>query len=373
MNTTDEQFRSDLAEALDASAHDVVPFDTAFLVDAGARRVRHRRLAAGATAAVAVVALAGGGWTLLNQAPQPLVAAPAPSVSPTPTASSPADGSVTISAGDPEQYPADYWDFKIKVVPGSSTPLEFYRVVDGVERLLLTSAEPTPGKSRLFTTPDAPSYVLGVGPADATNVTLLDTGRAAGFSGGDHLVPLGATGWKAFVIHLAQDPGSASDLALMWWRADGTPVSDNGAGHGITIRDRDDSYLVWALPGDNRVGIDGPDGGSSTSPGNSADGRLTILRGGLWMTNQVDNTYGGEYFHAIVVPGSVSKAEATWDDDRIIDERVTTHPWPEMDSTIVVVAATLPPQPGPEPHGGPLGLTGLTWTDAHGVRQEWKV
>ena len=44
MNTTDERrFRLDLAQALDASAHDIAPLDTAALVGAGARRVRRRR------------------------------------------------------------------------------------------------------------------------------------------------------------------------------------------------------------------------------------------------------------------------------------------------------------------------------------------
>ena len=67
MNTTDERrFRLDLAQALDASAHDIAPLETAALVGAGARRVRRRRVAGGAATMVGVLTLGGGSWALVN-------------------------------------------------------------------------------------------------------------------------------------------------------------------------------------------------------------------------------------------------------------------------------------------------------------------
>ncbi len=364
MNTLDEQFRADLAEALDASAHDVAPFDTSLLVDAGARKVRQRRAAAGAGMAAGVIALAGGGWAVLNQPRQPQVAAPAPTVTPAPIPSVARDTTARLVV------PGAEGSYEVTIQAGDPLVVGFAQVIDGtvsgVEKRQFPSGMSLVGQG----TVDG-QVVLGVVPREAVRVNLLENGNAGGH-GGVVLADLPGTAWKAFGVRLDMAPMAGEPITAMWWRADGTPVSDNGAGHGATIRDGEDSHLVWALPAENAVGLDGPHGGMTTSPGNVADGRITVLSGGMWVTNQVDNTYGGDYFYALIVRGTAIDAQAAWDDDRIVDERIIEQPWPEMDSTIVVVSATLPQQHGPQPDGGPIGLTGLTWTDADGVRQEWK-
>ena len=224
MNATDEQFRLDLAQALDASAHDIAPLDTAALVGAGARRVRQRRLAGGAAAMVGVLALGGGTWALVNGPERPQVAAPAPTVSPAESSTVPAPSSAELAVND--TYGVTH-HFVVRFTPTDPEPIAWYRVVDGREQLLATSAMPATGQARVLTGSDAPDVVVGVVPDEATHVALLAGGEFRGMAGSEEGTPLPGSGLDAVVWMVAPEHDTP-DLFPLWYRADGTPVSDQG-------------------------------------------------------------------------------------------------------------------------------------------------
>lgn len=373
MNTTDEQFRSDLAEALDASAHDVAPFDTTFLVDAGARRVRQRRIAAGATAAVAVLALAGGGWAVLGRGNEPIVAAPTPSPAAPTAPAAPVDATAVLTVpGTQSEGGNPATDFRVRVSGASDLTVEYSQVLDGTTTLLGRTLIGN-GAQVLWNTPSK-DVVLGLVPREATRAGLLEDANTGGTTAEGDLVDLPGTPYKAFAFRLYSVPAEPSPtLTVMWWLSDGTPVSNNGVGESVVFDEGSDRYSLWALPGDQRIGMDGPDGGWSRADwGATSDPRVKGIEGTSYVEDQGNGSYSARLRYIYVIKGELSGVAATFDDDRLVNKRVKTTPWPQMGGTAVFIGADLPTQPGPQVDGGPLGLTGLTWTDADGVRQEWK-
>lgn len=372
MNTTDEQFRSDLAEALDASAHDVAPFDVSLLVDAGARKVRQRRAAAGAGLAAGVIALAGGSWAVLNLPGPPRVAAPAPSPSPTPS-------EVSFPGNDPEDPNASLGtqvQFVARVVAGSPTPVHYYRVTDGVEELLASVPLPAAGTSLVLHSEQAPNSMIVLVPDDATSISLLGTGGSVSYVGGDRLLPLPGTALKAELVQVVS-PATSFDAsaAVLWWRADGVPVTNDEVGFARwTTLNPGGEVSTWVLPRAQRGGIRSLSDGVGSYTNLENRDPLTVLTTGFWTSygGPDEETYSQVHLFAGIVPGTISDVAITYDDERLVDRVVESQPWPEAGGTLVVGRAVLPPQPGRGQDDGSLGFTGMTWTDAHGVRQEWK-
>lgn len=367
MNTTDEQFRATLTHALDDAADGIAPFDTAALVDAGARHVRSRRLATGAAAMVGVLALAGGGWAFLAQDRQPLVAAPQPTASTAPWRTAAVQATLDLSEGIVSGVnPAT--EFTVTLLPDDT--LVMAQVQDGTSTEL--QRLPLKGRSTVGWTPQYGDVALGVVPADAVDVSLIETGKTGGWAG-PQLADLPGTGLKAVGFRLHQLPDPNPVLSMVWWRADGTPVTNDEVGTARRVELGREQVTAWALPQAGWGGLHHPDGGSTTLLENVADGRLTVLDGGSYMDNQAEGTFSATYWFAAIVRGTITDAEPQYDDPRLVEEAVATQAWPEMRGTLVVGHAVLPPQPGGPTDGGPNGLSGMAWTDADGVRQEWQI
>ena len=371
MNTTDERrFRLDLAQALDASAHDIAPLDTAALVGAGARRVRRRRVAGGAATMVGVLTLGGGSWALVNAPGRSQVAAPAPTASPAVAPSA----SPTDSVGaDPEAPVETGQEYVVRHFPGDPAPLALYSIVNGVEDLMGRAAMPVPGRAVIVSSATDPTAVVVVVPAEARRIGLLETGRAGGFSGGSDLAPVPGTALKFGVLLMDADPTDLSALVPMWWRADGTPVTDAEVGAAKKVKLGPDAEVTtWVLPEAARGGITSTEGfGSSTWLRNRDP--LTVLTAGSFVADETTTppTYAAVDVISVVVPGDARDVELTYD-PRMVDGVVETIPWPEAGGTLVVARAVLPPQLGAESEMSPGAITGMTWTDAAGVRQEWR-
>lgn len=366
MNTTDEQFRATLTHALDDAADGIAPFDTAALVDAGARHVRGRRLATGAAAMVGVLALAGGSWAFLAQDRQPQVAAPQPTASVAAGRTAPVQATLDLSEGMTSgANPAT--EFTVTLLPDDT--LVMAQVHDGTTTEL--QRLPLAGRSTIGWTPQYGDVLLGVVPVDAVGVALLESGNTGGYAG-PKLADLPGTGLKAVGVRLDQQPEANPTLSLMWWRADGTPVTNVEVGTARRVEVSGEQVTAWALPQDGRGGLVHPDGASSTPLDNVDGGGLTVLTGGSFVDNQADGTYSSTHWFAAILPGTITDVEPQYDDPRLVEEAVTTVAWPEMGGTLVVGHAVLPPQPGGAVDGGPNGLVGMTWTDAAGVAQEWK-
>lgn len=372
MNTTDEQFRATLAHALDDAASDLAPLEVDALVTAGSRRVRHQRIATGAAAMVGVLALGGGGWALLNQPRTPQVAEPAPTASPTALPSAPADqtpSSATldlINANEPDVAHR----FEVRYTPGDAEPLAWYHLVDGTEKLVATSPPPTPGQSRVFMTPDVPGVVLGVVPDDSVQATLMAGDEARWLAGGGPGVVVPGSGLSA-VAWLAQEgAGVGETLYALWFRADGTPVTDQGTGHALRVEGPVPTPVtVWTLPANDFVGVDI----TARRPHGSGDDRFSILDAYLTLASDPAGPYSAELHTVVLFDGTVSDVTALYSVDGLENRQVHVQPWPEQGMTAVVANADVPREMyDPSVHGGEPSLAGFTWTDAEGVRQEWR-
>ena len=77
--------------------------------------------------------------------------------------------------------------------------------------------------------------VLGLVPDDAVRAGLLTTATTGSFTGApENPVPLPGTGYSAVGFRLADSPPPGpDDLEPIWWRADGTPVTNTETGTGV--------------------------------------------------------------------------------------------------------------------------------------------
>lgn len=379
MNTTQDEFRLDLADALDASAHDLAPLDTDALVAAGTRRVRQRRLATVAgVGALAVVVGLGASWLpSLTGTPSP--AAPTPVA----TAHSAATARVELplNGGTVESNPNI--TFEVSILPGQEPDLVYSSVAeDGtVTRMGGSSTDGLVGQSTLGTSGD--DIVLGIVPSDAVAATLMDpTFSIGGFTSAGP-VDLPGTPWAAVGFRLDSSAGSIAGVETLWWRADGTPVTNAGSGSSariaqgeVVLEGRDGAKLtvpagnldVWLLPQSRQVGIRGPAGTSSTPL--SGD-RVQVLSAtnDLLDETRTPSVALSRITSAYLVSGTAADVTPAWADG-LEAEEVTVVPWPAADRTVVFITANAEGTRAGQPISD--ALTGLSWTDADGVRQEWK-
>lgn len=349
----DAQFRSDLADALEDAARDVGPFDAAALVAVGRRRVARRRLTAGGVLVAFVIAMAGGGLLLGRPSQPPVMATPTPA---------PATASLDVGGHA----------FSVSVEPRDTVT---YAVVeDGQSLVLARSSIAGLGRKASVGHSDIARFrtvVLGLVPDDAVRVALLDDGNAGGF-GPVTLAPVPGTGYRAFGVELLDEPTAPADLAVLWWLADGTPLSNLGPGEGLTVPDRDGvEHVVWLLAAERRIGLEGPYGGGSTILPREDETVFLDASHFREDSTTAPTTYEVSIRSVLVIRGAASDVGATFDDE-VVDREVLVHPWVDVDATVVLVTAELPPRSGPVPESPwPPGLTGVSWLDSTGERQEW--
>lgn len=365
MNSTDEQFRVDLNDALDASAHDVLPLDPTALVDAGARRVRQRRLAGVAGVAAAAVVVGGGGWAALNLPDQPVAGTPTPSL---PRVLGSVD--VKVPETPPESPDAVNPASTFRVTVTEDDTIQFAQLSDTGSTVLGQAKAANASTATIGWFPASQDVLILVVPQDAVRVGLLQSGDTGGYSSIDAPVDIPGTTLRAFGFRLADVPrGDNPTFEAIWWRADGSAVTDKEVGVGKQVSLASATVSAWALPQADIIGLDSPDGGTSTVRSDGPDARLTVLEARSTTLNQDKTSTSGQTTLALI-KGAVTDVAVTYAEAALTVDAEVIQPWPELDATLVVSRARVIDVPGPEE--APASVVRITWTDAHGVAQEWK-
>ena len=348
----DTQFRAQLADALDEAAGTVPPLDAAAIVADGTRRVRRRRVTGGVLAAIVLGVAGAVGVALGPPAPPPFLAPPTavPDAAVTATVEGLAGGTYTVT-----------------LRPGA---VEYAVLVDGRPSVMgRSSLAGPPSRSVVEVFDGPPAVVLGVVPDEAARVGLLDTGNAEGYAAAV-LAPLPGTGYAAFGVEFVGTPTLPDEVTALWWRADGVPVANSGAGDALRVAEVGGDSELWVLPAQGLVGFRGPDGaGGSTPLGSGA--HLAALDGSVFFEDATTSpsTVTATFRGVHLLRGAASDVRVA-PDPRLTGTAVVVAPWPSQDATVVVVTGALSPQRGDVSDLVPV-VTSLSWVDAAGVRQEW--
>ena len=342
--TIDERFRADLRGALDDAAAGVTPLDAAALIATGDRTVRRRRLAA-ATVAVAIALV--GALAVLPGLGQRLA---------TPIA--PPTGHATLTL--PLTTPTGTQDTTFTVTVLTDGTVEYAAVRDGtaVPRGG-SSLAGLDGQATIGTAGD--DIVLGLVPDDAVRAGLLTTATTGSFTGApENPVPLPGTGYSAVGFRLADSPPPGpDDLEPIWWRADGTPVTNTETGTGVVLPEAE--VTLWYLPGHGLLGAGTPTQGLTTIMSAGVDG-LAFSKG-----FGPDGTVSG-MIEVFLLPQDATDVVLSFTEG--VDAQPTLDQvWPGAERLVVVARGDWP-TPRPSGDERPLA-TRVAWTDAGGVRQEW--
>ncbi len=375
MNSSEDQLRAELHDALSAAGPDLPPVDAAALVDSGHRVVRRRRLAAIAGVA-ALAAVAAVGASVLG-GPEP-AADTRPGGTSSVSATRGATTSATIELTGPQAVGGiDATRFVVRIgpnamprvdgAPGAGADLAFYAVVDGREQLLGGSSTDGMTGKATFGYGDGTDVVVGIVPADAVEASLQGDGTIGGFAGSD-LVAVPGTAFKAVAFRLSDIPGQSIDVKPIWWRADGTPVTNDGAGSVLRFRTPKGDVDLWAIPGVDLVGQrTGGGGGTTLLSQLFADGvaDLDATRDYVWDERETPAVVRANPVHLYVIPGRATDVRGTYSTKVVYWSPIDARYWPTIDATVVLARAELPETPAMQGETIPL-LTRLTWTDGKG-------
>jgi hypothetical protein len=374
MNTSEDQLRAELHDSLSAAGTHLPHVDAGALVDSGHRIVRRRRLVAvgGVAAFSAVVAVGVSALGALDRAAELR-----------PGVSTPARGtaSATIELSGPRVVGGiDATRFVVRIGPGAMPPLDgapssgadlaYYALVDGREQLLGGSSTNGLTGRATFGHADGTDVAIGVVPGDAVDASLLGDGTSSGHSASP-LVRVPGTAFKAIAFRFNEIPADSSDIRPIWWRADGTPVTNDGAGSVVRFASAEGDVDLWALPAADLVGQRTAGGGGTTLLSHLfAEGvaDLDATRDYVWDERETPAVVKADPVHLYVIPGRASDVRGTYSPKVLHWSAIQTRYWLAIDATVALARAELPETPATRGGTIPL-LSRLTWTDAKGAAQ----
>ena len=385
MNLSEDQLRTELHDSLAATGPGLPAISAADVVSSGSRIVRRRRIAAtSATATVAAVVAIGLGATLGGDSARTEVVG-----SLTTSNRVTVDGSATLTlTGTRVAGGTEATEFVVRIGPRAVPPAKAVTMIppgdvgfyakDASGALQYIGGSTTDGLGRRATLGHAGSdVVLGIVPDDAVDVGLLP-GHDGGTGGSsqDEVRRIPGTGYSAFAFRLNDVPrGDAAEFQVMWWRADGTPVTNDGAGSAVRFGTSTGDYGLWALPGADLVGYRAPGGGGTTLLSNlysEGVGDFDATRDYVEDSTKTPATTSGHLVHLYVVRGRVGDVGGTYSSAVVDAAPLQSRYLPAVDGTVVLASARLPEAPVSAGTTPPL-LTRLTWTDAKGAAQSHDV
>lgn len=372
MNTFEDQVRTELHDALSAAGPALPQVDTADVIDAGHATVRRRRLTAiGGVAAFAVAVAVGAS----------LIGGPDRASDLRPGVSTPARGTAVATLelpGPLAERGIQATRFIVKIGPnampsidGGPTPagdLAYYAIVDGEEQLMGGSS--VDGVGAIFGHGAGTDVVIGIVPADAVEASLQADGIMTGQSPSE-LVAVPGTAFKAIAFRLGEIPTTEPYIQPIWWRADGTPVTNDGAGTVIRFTHNNLNHDLWAIKSADLYGHRVPGGGGASFLSTLfADGVADIdaTSGYIWDSTRTPVVVSGELIHFYVIKGRARELNGTFDSRVKQPFGIQSDYWSDLDATVVLAQGTLPATPATQGETVPL-LTRLTWTDAKGAQQ----
>lgn len=379
MNPTDEQLRLRLHAAIDAYADDGSPaLDPAALIASGTRLVRRRRLAVAGVVSATVGAVALAATAVVGPFDGASDVRPGGTTTGTVT-SAPGPASATLTL--PGSGVADGTEgttFVVKVGPAAladdGAPVDQsreevgYYVEDATGRPRLLAGASTEGLANRATLwHGGGDVVLGLVPADAAAVGLLP-GRDGNTGGSSLDGPrrLPGTRWSAVAFRLDRVPAVGErDYAVVWWRTDGTPVTNDEVGSSVSFPASGEGISVWALPGQDAIGLRSRGGGSATLL--SALGASSELDASTYREDATGtpSTLSGHLARVFVLRGAVTDVQATYAPGLTRARPVQVRRWPALDLTLVLAEADVSGTPVTAGHN-PTLVSVLTWTDASG-------
>lgn len=373
MSTSEDQLSTELHDAL-ASVGPALPHvDPAALVETGHRVVRRRRLAAGVgvAALAAVIAVGasviGGGDRAADL--RPGVSTPARDTAsaevelPGPQAPGGIEATRFVVKIGPDAMP------RVDGAPASGADLAYYTVVGGKEQLLAGSTTAGAGKAT-FGYGDGTDVVIGIVPNDAVDASLQADGVITGHAASP-LVAVPGTSYKAIAFRLMEIPRGQPDIKPIWWRADGTPVTNEGTGGVLRFATPRGDVDLWALPGVDLVGQRSTGGNGMTFLSQLfADGPADVdaTTDYVWDETRTPTVVRANLVHLYVIKGRVTEVKGTYSPKVIDRSAVEVRYWPAIEATVVLARAELPETAAASGTRLPL-LTRLTWTDSAGTHQ----
>ena len=120
---------------------------------------------------------------------------------------------------------------------------------------------------------------------------------------------------------------------MLWYRADGTPVSDQGPGHVLRITQGvPEQVTVWTLPRDGLVGVDM----IARTPFGAGDDRFSILNAYLAQTMDDTSPYTGRLNTVVLFERTVTDVVPRYSTGGLANESVHVQAWPEEGKTVLV-------------------------------------
>jgi hypothetical protein len=373
MSTSEDQLRTDLHDALSQAGPGLPHVDAAALLDTGHRAVRRRRLAAGAGLA-AFAAVVAVGASVLSGSDRAADLRPGVSTAvratasatlelPGPQAAGGIDATRFVVRIGPDAMP------RVDGAPPASADLAYYALVDGREQLLGGSSTAGAGRAT-FGHGDGTDVVIGIVPGDAVDASLRGDGVITGHAASP-LVAVPGTGFKAIAFRLTEIPRSSPDIKPIWWRADGTPVTNEAAGSVLRFATPAGPVDLWAVPAADLVGQRSAGGGGTTFLSQLfSDGvaDLDATADYVWDATQTPPVVRATPVHLYVIRGRMQDVTGTYSPRVVKQAALQTRYWPTIDATVVLARAELPETPATQGENLPL-LTRLAWTDAAGAQQ----